>query len=197
MEDPLIPLWLKISYTAFVAVLVPIYYVKYGPANFLWFSDIALFVTVAAVWLESALLSGMMAVAVLLPEVVWNVSYFGRLLTGKQISTLPDYMFDPEKPVYLRGLSLFHVFLPVLLVWLVARLGYDPRAFPAQCILGLIVLPLTYLLTGPDRNINWVHVPARAPRVRLSPKLYLVLEIIAFIVLVYLPTHLILNALFG
>ena len=30
-----IPLWLKIVYTAFMAVLIPVYWYYYGPTNFL------------------------------------------------------------------------------------------------------------------------------------------------------------------
>jgi len=56
-----IPLWLKIAYTLFVCLIVPIYWRRYGPANFLWFSNIALLATVPALWLESALLASMMA----------------------------------------------------------------------------------------------------------------------------------------
>lgn len=37
-----IPLWLKIVYSAFVAVLVPFYWFTYSPWNFLFFCDIAL-----------------------------------------------------------------------------------------------------------------------------------------------------------
>ena len=44
--EPQIPLWVKLGYTLFVAVLVPIYLRHYGPANFLWFSDVALLATV-------------------------------------------------------------------------------------------------------------------------------------------------------
>jgi len=43
-----IALWLKLAYTAMVVAIVPVYYVHYGPANFLWFSDIALVVTAVA-----------------------------------------------------------------------------------------------------------------------------------------------------
>jgi hypothetical protein len=34
----------------------------------LWFSDVALLVTVPALWIESRLLASMMALAVILPE---------------------------------------------------------------------------------------------------------------------------------
>ena len=60
-------------------VLVPVYWAQRGPANFLWASDIALLVTVGALWRESRFLSSMMAVAVLLPELGWNVDFFLRL----------------------------------------------------------------------------------------------------------------------
>ena len=48
-------------------------------------------------------------------------------------------MFDPDKPRYLRALSLFHIVLPLTLLWLVARLGYDARALVAQTMLAWIV----------------------------------------------------------
>jgi hypothetical protein len=67
---PLLPLWPKIAYTLFLAVIVPAYWVRNGLANFLWFSDIALVATGAALWLESSLLASAMAVGVFLPELV-------------------------------------------------------------------------------------------------------------------------------
>ena len=64
-----IPLWLKLGYTVFVAILVPVYWRYYGAGNFLWFSDLALFITLAAVWLESSLLASTLSVGLL--ELVW------------------------------------------------------------------------------------------------------------------------------
>ena len=90
----MIPLWLKITYTLFVCALVPIYWRQYGPANFLWFSDIALLALVPALWLESPLLVSMMALAIVLPELAWNIDYFFRLATGVSLIGLTNYMFD-------------------------------------------------------------------------------------------------------
>ena len=69
--EPQIPLWVKLGYTLFVAVLVPIYLRHYGPANFLWFSDVALLATVPGLWAESSLILSAMTVAVGLPEILW------------------------------------------------------------------------------------------------------------------------------
>lgn len=192
----MIPLWIKITYTLFAVITVAVYAVKYPPGNFLWFSDIALVLTAPALWLESGLLASMLAVGTLLPEVFWNAGFFGRLFTGKRLAGLTDYMFDAQKPLYLRALSLFHVFLPALLLWMIARLGYSPKALIAQTVLAWIVLPLTYVTTDPEKNINWVFGPGTVQRNRLSALLYLGLLMIAFPVLVYLPTHLLLQAFF-
>ena len=197
MVDDVLPLWVKIAYTIFLAVIVPAYWVKNGPANFLWFSDIALLATGAALWLESSLVASAMALAVFLPESLWNVSYFGRLLTAARVSSLADYMFDARKSRFMRGLSLLlHVVMPVTLVWMLARLGYDPRALVVQTALAWLVLPLTYAVTDPAKNINWVFGLGHPPRRWFSPRVYLLVLMLGFPLVVYLPTHLLLRAIF-
>jgi hypothetical protein len=192
-----LPLWPKIAYTIFLAVIVPAYWVKNGLANFLWFSDIALLVTGAALWLESSLLASAMAVGVFLPESLWNVSYFGRLLTGARVSTLADYMFDARKSRFMRGLSLLmHVVMPVALVWMLAQLGYDSRALLVQTAFAWVVLPVTYAVTDPEKNINWVFGLGHPPRRWFSPRTYLLVLMLGFALLVYVPTHLLLRAVF-
>jgi len=191
-----VPIWLKIAYTLFVAVLVPIYWKQYGPANFLWFSDIALFVTLAALWLENALLVSMMGLSVLLLELVWNIDFWFRLATGKSLIALSAYMFDPKIPLYIRGLSLFHLVLPVLLLWLLCRLGYDRRAFFWQTIVALIVLPISYFVTNPSENINWVYGFGEQPQTILRRPVFVLLLMLGFPLVIYLPMHFLLAKIF-
>ena len=192
----MIPLWLKIAYTLMVATIVPVYLAHYGLANFLWFSDIALIVTGIALWEESRLLASMMAVGVLLPEVLWNLSFFARLLAGVRVSALADYMFDGKIPLWIRSLSLFHIPLPAVLLWMLYTLGYDPRALPAQTALAWVILPLTYAVTDPRENINWVFGPGARPQRRLNPRVYLALVLVLFPLIVYVPTHVLLLLIF-
>jgi hypothetical protein len=194
--ENLLPLWLKIGYTVFVVILIPVYWKKWGPPNFLWFSDIALFAMLAAVWLESSLLSSMMGIAVLIPEISWNVSYFGRLVTGKKIFSLSDYMFDNSRPVYLRALSLFHVILPVLILWMIHKLGFQEKAILYQILLGWSVLIFTYFFTDPAENINWVFGPGEKPQTKINPKLYFLMVMLAFPIVFYIPTYFLLRLIF-
>lgn len=193
----MIPLWLQIAYTLFAAGILAVYWFKYGPGNYLWFSDIALIVTIPALWMESSLLAGMMAVGVLLPEALWNLSFFARLLTGVRITGITDYMFEADRPLFLKVLSLFHLPLPIILVWLVWKLGYDPFALPAMTLLAWIVLPLSYALTNPEKNVNWIHGPGGegSRQTRFHPLTYLGLLMAALPIVIYIPTHFLLLAL--
>ena len=192
-----IPLWLKLLDTAFVAVLVVVYARTWGWANFLWFSDIALILSVPALWFESPLLASMMALAVLLPDGLWIVSFFWQLATGRRLIGLADYMFDATKPLWLRALSLFHLWLPLLLLWTVARLGYAPDALIGMTALCWVVLLICFFFTDPEENINWVFGFGGKRQSRRSARLHLSLTMVAFPALVYLPTHAMLLALFG
>ena len=91
----MIPLGLKVVYTIFVCALVPIYLRAYGPANFLWFSDIALLALVPALWLENGLLVSMLAISVVFFEVLWNLDFFYRLATAKTLIGVSADIFDP------------------------------------------------------------------------------------------------------
>ena len=187
----------KLVYTAFVLLVVAIWWRHYGWRNFLWFSDIAFIGAVPALWLESAGLASVLAVAVLLPELLWNVDFGARLLLRRRITGLTDYMFEPQRPRLLRGLSLFHVPLPLVLLWMVAEYGYvGAVGLPGAVVLAAVVLPWSRAVSTPERNINWTYGPG-ALRSRLAAGTYVALLYAAFVVLVFIPTHLVLQAWFG
>jgi hypothetical protein len=182
------PLWLKLAYGGFLCILIPIYWRDYGPGNFLWFSDIALFFTATAViierpaWLRPALI-GMVAVGVLPLEIAWCLDF---ALCGKLLG-LTAYMFDAGRPLYLRGLSLFHVALPPTAIWMLFRYGYDRRSLVRQVLLMWVVLPVTYVLTEASLNVNWVFGPGNAPQNVIPPLAYLAIEMVALPLFVALP----------
>lgn len=189
--------WIKVPYAVFVGILVPVYWVHYGPSNFLWFSDLALLAGLLAVWLESALIASMVALAVLLPELAWNAEFFSVLLFDKEWFGLSAYMFDRTIPGYLRALSLFHVFLPPLLLWMVFRLGYDRRALGWQTVVAWIVLPLSYPFAhAPEHNINWTR-GFHDEQHFMPDWLWVAMLMVGLPLLIYLPTHLLLHRLFA
>ena len=193
-----IPLAVKLAYTAFMAVLVPVYWTNYGPTNFLYFCDVALFLTLAAVWSESALLASMAAVGIVLPQLVW-VADFVAGLGGVKLLGMTAYMFDEKRSLFLRGLSLFHGWLPFLLLFLVKRLGYDKRAFPAWWVLAWALMLFCFAFmpaptpnpgTAPV-NINYVHgMSDTEPQSWMPPLAWLATLMAGLPALLYFPTHL-------
>jgi len=189
----MIPLWFKIAYSLFVLYIVVVWLRHYGWPNLLWFSDIALIGAVPAMWLESAAISSVLTVAVLLPELLWNVDLAARLVLRRRVTGLTDYMFEPERLKLLRGLSLFHVPLPLVLIWLVAAYGYDARVgLPGAVVLAALVLPLSRLFGTPQKNINWTYGLGRV-QTRLPVAVYLLLLWLGFVVFVFVPTDLLLR----
>lgn len=189
----LIPLWLKVAYTIMVAIIVPVYWHTLGPTNFLWFSDIALIALVPALWWENRLLASTMAVAVLLLELSWTADF----LAAGQLTQVALYMFSGETSWPVRVLSgVFHLALPPVLIFMLIKLGYDKRAYPLQILIALVVVPLSYLLTEPEDNINWVYGLGEQ-RTDLPPLLYLTLLLAGFILLIYTPSHFLFKRLFA
>ena len=196
-REPRLPLWLKVAYTAFVVVLVPIYWVNYGPANFLYFCDLALLLTLAAIWLESPLLASMPAVGILAPQALWVADLFANML-GHPIVGMTDYMFDKSLPMHLRALSLFHGWLPFLLLFLVWRLGYDARAFRYWTVVALGVLLVCYFFMPPPNpnagaaavNINYVYgLNDKAAQTWMPGWAWLLLLMAALPSLLFAPVH--------
>lgn len=183
------PLWLRIALTAFVAFLVPYYWHHYGWHNFFWLSDVALFLTVFALWRASRLLISMMAVGVLPLELYWNIDFFMRLTTGIEVGGIARYMFDEDRPLLLRGVSLFHVALPIIWIGMLLRWGYDPRAFKAQTLLLWATLVATYWVTDPDKNINWVFAPQKMGWHWMPETLWLIAYMVVVPVAIYWPLH--------
>src|SRR5438105_6276965 len=99
------PFPLKIFTTVFISILIPAYAVHYGWANFLWLSDIALFGTILALLLDSALIASMMAVGALVLGTGWSIDFFGHLIMRRTRVGLSDYMFDPHNNIIIRVLS--------------------------------------------------------------------------------------------
>jgi hypothetical protein len=174
-----------------------IWWRHYSWRNFLWFSDIAFIGAVPALWLESAAIASVLAVAVLLPEILWNVDLAARLLTRRRVTGLTDYMFEPQRPWLLRGLSLFHVPLPLVLLWMVDEYGYDAQSgLVGAVLMAAIVLPWSRVVSTPERNINWTY-GLGVRRTTLRPATYVALLYAGFVALVFVPTHLLLQALYG
>lgn len=189
-----IPLWLKVFWTAWVIVWVPIYWRQYGLQNFLFFCDLGNLFIAAGLWLESPLIFSWLASGLLLFQSLFVLDLVGALVSGRHLIGGTEYMFDPHILPSIRLLSLFHVVVPPLLLWAIWRLGYDKRGWKFQTLTTWIVVPINYFWR-PQYDVNWARGPFFREQHAVPGLLYLVGYLIIVPAVVYFPTHLFLARL--
>ena len=189
-------LW-KTGYTAFVLLVCVIWLRHYGARNFLWFSDIAFIGAVPAMWLESPALASVLAVAVLVPgDPVERRLRRAAAAAPAHHRDSPTTCSNPNGRRLLRGLSLFHVPLPLVLLWMVHAYGYDAEVgLVGAIVLAAIVLPWSRAVSSPERNINWTYGLGRRAHASRR-RIYMALLFAGFVILVFIPTHYLLRATF-
>jgi hypothetical protein len=194
---PRVPLWLKLVYTAFMAVLVPVYLYYYGWTNFVYFCDVALILTLIAFWKEEALLASMGAVGIIVPQLVWVIDFIGTAI-GYPVVGMTAYMFNTSSSLFLRGLSLFHGWLPFLLIYMVAKLGYDRRALLYWTVLAWALILICFFFMPPPNpnagltpvNINYVWGLNDAAAQTWMPAWLWVVGMMALMpIICFLPVH--------
>jgi len=188
-----IPLWLKVAYSGWFALWVPVYAATVGPVNFLWLCDVGNFVILFALWAESRVLFSTAAVGVVLIQLFWIVDVAGRLALGFHPIGGTEYMFDPAEPIVVRALSLFHLWVPILLLWAVRRLGFDRRAWKVQSLITAMVLPLSFL-ADPQLNLNWLWRPFGVEQTLMPPAAFLMASIVLYPLVVFIPSQLVIGA---
>ena len=196
MNKRLAPLWLKIGFTVWVVawtVVYPQYELRHQ--NFLWMCHIGLYLMTAGLWLESPLIMSWQAVSLLLADIVWTVDLAAGLVFGKFPFGATTFMLAPQMPLLQRLLSLFHIAVPPILIWSLWRMGYDRRALWVQLATCWILFPLSYLFGNERDNINWVYGPFGQAQHWMPPVAFLLVAMVLYPLVVYLPTHLILAAL--
>ncbi|MGD1209975.1 MAG: hypothetical protein ABR973_01295 [Candidatus Acidiferrales bacterium] len=180
-------LWLTFWFAA--------YWRTWGPANFLHFCDIAVILGCIGVASNSALLISSQAVASLLVDTTWALDVAWKLLFGRHLIGGTEYLWDAHYPLWARLLSLFHLVMPVLMLWALHRLGYDRRGLPLQLGIALAGF-IASRFTSPAENMNYAFADPFFHRAWGPAPVHIAVIFLFMLFAVYLPTHLLLKRLF-
>ena len=99
--------------------------------------------TLIGIWPENAVLISMCCVGILVGQAYWVFDFLVNA-AGYSLTGMTDYMFQSEHSLFLRLLSLYHAWMPFLLVYL------PPYVWLAGLLLGLpifVFAPTHYVLT--------------------------------------------------
>ena len=123
---------------------------------------------------------------------LWAVDVAGRLALGRHLFGGTEYMWNAQVPLFVRLLSLFHLFLPVVLVLALRRTGYHHRGLALQiAVTAPLLLASRLLATG--KNLNYAFSDPLLHRQWGPAPLHLLSMLVGITLVVYLPTHLVLR----
>ena len=167
----------------------PIWWWAWGWDNFLFTCDIAIIMTCAGLWLGNPLLLSAPALSMIIPGVMWTADFFARLTLGFHLTGDTEYMWDDQYLLFVRSVSLFHIFWPVLMVWAVRRVGYDRRALWLQSGIAAVAVVAGRLLGRVDYNVNFAYENPITPTQIGPVPVHLALMALMLITVFYIPTH--------
>lgn len=174
-----------------LAVWIPAYWHAWGLSNFLHLCDLAVFLTCIGLWTSNSLLLASQAVSSIVVDLIWTADAASTVFSRRPLIGGTEYLFDPHVASWIRSLSLFHIVLPLLLLWAVWRVGYHKAAWALQTAI-VVATMIASRFTIPAQNINYVFSDPFWHRQLGPAPVHVLLCILAMAVVVYLPTHLIL-----
>lgn len=214
LKDDVLMRTLKITYTLWFLVWCASYLWWFGLQSMLWMCCVANVALLVGLWSNKPAWISFAGLAVLLAQILYTADLASALLFGVHLSGATRYLFDSNKPLYIRVLSLFHVWSPLLLLALLRRTGYDHRALILVVVCVLVLFPICFASFDPTRdtndavmptvdgrpfdrdfNINWVHGFYDSPSRNPGPG-DLLRALVGYLFGLVLPTHLALRRIF-
>lgn len=211
-EPPRLPRWLRAGYALWFIPWAGVYWAYFGWQFVLWFCCLASVYVLLGCLTQRPLWFSLAALAALAMQLIYTADFLALWILGRSPTGATAYMLDAARPLSLRALSLFHVWMPALLLYAIHKLGYDRRALWIQTLVALCLLPVCYLLFDPsvdtndavmplvrglpfdrDFNLNWVHAFYDRPEPGIGAR-RLWAMLIGYPALVHWPTHLLLSA---
>jgi hypothetical protein len=190
-----LPLALRIGALVWLAVWIPAYAYTWGWRNFFSFCDMAVILGCLGIAAQNALLVSSQALPAITVGVLWLADVVAALFWHKHPFGGTEYMFNGQVALWIRLLSLFHVWLPVVFVLVLRRLGYHRRALALQIALTAVLVTVGRLIEGPAKNLNYAYIDPVFHRQLGPAPLHIVALTAGVTILIYLPSYLALRPL--
>lgn len=189
MTDSTLPLVARLGFTLWMAFWVPVILATQGPQNFWWLCNLAQFLILYVVWRPNRLLIASQAGTVTLVGLCWGLDFLVGLVAGDSVTGITAYMFNPEFPLIQRASSTYHLWLPVFVLWLCRRQGYDRRGPWLQGLIGSLAIVGGWLFGDPERNLNYTQAPFGIEQTWLPQPIYIPLLCLGTALFIYVPGH--------
>jgi hypothetical protein len=157
--------------------------------------DVGLVLACLGLWWRQPLLVSSQALSAILVGALWGLDVAWRIVTGHHLIGGTEYMWDSHYALWIRLQSVFHLVLPVILLWSSKILGYDRRALLLQSAITALLLIFSRFLS-PQLNMNYAFQDPLFHRAWGPAPLHLAVILVGAVVIFLWPTHLILSRLY-
>ncbi|MBI3406708.1 MAG: hypothetical protein HY046_14740 [Acidobacteria bacterium] len=181
--------WLAVLW---LIVWVPAYWHTWGCENFLLLCDLAVFLTCFGLLTGNSLLLSSQAVSMAFIGALWALDLLSYGIIGKHIIGGTGYLWDPQYPLWVRALSVYHILLPVIAIWALRRVGYDKRGWRLQSALA-IVITIASRWGDPAKNLNFAFTDPIFQRAWGPAPAHLAFILVVLIFAIYYSTHVMLG----
>lgn len=131
-----------------------------GQGMYVWFCNLALFAVAYAIWRKNtSWLIAWLSFA-LLTQTFWIVDNIWRIITGKNLFGLVEFMYQPGYPLDEFLFSHYHYFIiPSILFALLFIKQKKSHAKIIALIQGMFIFGISYFLFPPEQNLNCIREP--------------------------------------
>jgi hypothetical protein len=189
------PAWVRWAALIWLGVWLTIYLKFWGPTTFFFLCDIAVILTCLGLFTGNALLLSSQAVSSLVIDTAWMLDIATMLIFNRHLIGGTDYFFDPNYPLWVRLISLFHVVMPFVLIYAVRRTGYDRRGLRLQFVIAALAM-IASRFADPYKNINFVFADPIVHRQWGPVPIHVAAMLIGLTIVIYIPTNAILSHVF-
>jgi hypothetical protein len=176
-------------------VWLPVNLQAWGWQNMMHFCDVGAVIACLGIFFENSLFSSTQAVSALFVGALWGLDVGWRISFGHHLFGGTEYMWDTNYPLWLRLLSLFHLWLPIALLEALRRIGYDSRALAVQSAIAGVLLVISRFL-DPALNMNYAFQDPLFHRGWGPAPAHVAVILAGTIVIIYWPTHMLLRRIF-
>jgi len=131
-----------------------------GSVQVLWMCYICLLLIGIGILIRSSFLIMSQLYIITIPLLLWDVDFLYRLIMQKSLIGVTDYFFIGSLSEIGKIITLQHLFIIPLAIYLVYLIGVKRRdAWKLSFIQIILVFFLGILFTSPEANINCVFEP--------------------------------------
>jgi hypothetical protein len=173
-----------------LAAYVPAYAYAYGGWHFLQLCNLSLLLSCLGALMRNRLLLSAQALGAPVIGLLWIADLAHLAATGRYWHAGTAYLWDERIPEIARMLSVYHLVLPMVLIFALRRFGYDRRALLLQTAISCAAFAVSWWWLRDVENLNYVNAwPGGRVLFADTPGAHAFVTWSLLCAVVYVPTH--------